>query len=362
MTNSKINQNGDWEVLEEQGNNILEQARLSALKENYQESLKLYNEAFDIFNNINHNFEAKQILWQINEIKEHLKWKSTSKGVKNNIAIKDIVTLAAAERRRERIKKGLEGGNKSHPVKSEAIFIPKNDLNSSSETPKLFQQMQQQTKKERREKDLQNNLIKQQQDLRKIQIQEKREKIRELEEKRKKEEQLQSDLGSLLDSAKKAISDKKFDDARKFYEDAIKILSQLGWFNQVRTLQKELKNIELYKKEEESSTVHKAMTQQKYQKEFEDSIKTAKLEKQNYINKTVEESEKIPIEIQQQLKKVNLIKRKAEKEEELHKYDRVASRYQYILDIYKTLPKDIIDLSKEILEIETKITELKGKE
>jgi hypothetical protein len=362
MTNSNINQSGDIKALEEKGKKLLEKARISALNENYNESLKLYNEAFDIFNNIDHNFETKQILWQINEIKEHLKWKSTGKGIKNNLAIKDIVTLAAAEKRRKRIKSGLEGGVNSHTLQSTGISIPKNDLKHPSETPKLFQQMQQQNKKEEREKDLQNNLIKKQQDLRKIQIQERRERIRELEVKRKQEEKLQSDLEHLLDSAKKAIKDKNYDVAKISYENAIKILSQLGWFNQVRTLQKELKNIEIYKKEEEDSIVQKAITQQKYQKEFEERIEKANLEQQHYIKKSIKESEKLPIEIQQKLKKVELIKTKAEKEEGLHKYDRVASRYQYILNILKTLPKDIIDLSEEILKIETKLTELKGKE
>jgi hypothetical protein len=362
MTNSKIDQNIDNKVLEEKGNNLLEQARISALNENYNESLKLYDEAFDLFNQIDHNFETKQILWQINEIREHIKWKSTGKGIKNKLAIKDIVSLAAAERRRERLKNGLEGGTKLHPSKPEKISPLKTDLKSASETPKLFQQMQYQIKKEEQEKDLQNNLIKQQQDLRKIQIQEKREKIRELEEKRKQEEVLQAELDDLLDSAKKALNDKKYDDAKSFYENAIKILSQLGWFNQVRTLQKELKNIEIYKKEEEANTIQKTMAQQKYQKELEDQIKKANIEQEHFLEKSMEHSVSLPSEIQQKLKKANLIKIKAEKEEELQKYDRVASRYQYILNIYKTISKDVVDLSDEISKIETKLTELKGKE
>ena len=362
MTNLKTNQNDDIKNLEGTGNSLLEQARKSALDENYHESLKLYDEAFDIFNKIDHNFETKQILWQINEIREFLKWKSTGKGIKNKLAIKDIVSLAAAEQRREKIKFGLEGGTKLHPVQSEKNFLSKNDQIHSSETPKLFQQMQQQIRKEEREKELQNNLMKQQQDIRKMQIQERREKIRELEEKRKQEEQLQTDLEDLLDSAKKAINDKKFDDAKTFYENAIKILSQLGWFNQVRTLQKELKNVEVYKKEEEASAIQKSITQQKYQEEFEERIKKANKEQKHYIEKSIELTERLPDEIQQKLKKLDLIKRKAGKEEELHKYDRVVSRYQYILNSYKTIPKDIVDLSDEILKIETKLTELKGKE
>jgi hypothetical protein len=256
----------------------------------------------------------------------------------------------------------LDGGTKLHQVKHEGASIPKNDQKSSFEASKLFQQMQQQSKKEEREKDLQSNLIKQQQDLRKIQIQERREKIRELEEKRKQEEQLQSELNNLLDSAKKAINNKKYDEAKSFYENAIKILSQLGWFNQVRTLQKELKNIEIYKKEEEVTVFQKKMTQEKFQKEFEQRIEKANLEQQHYLEKSLEQSENLPSEIQQKLKKANLIKRKAEKEEELQRYDRVPSRYQYVLDIYKTIPKDIVDLSDEISKIETKLTVLKGKE
>lgn len=362
MTNSNFDQNRDSKVFEKKGNNLLEQARISALNENYNESLKLYNEAFEIFDQIDHYFEARQILWQINEIKEHIKWRSTGKGIKSKLAIKDIVSLAAAERRRERIKNGLDGGTKLHPTKLERISPQKNNLKSSSETPKLFQQMQNQIKKEEQEKNLQNNLIKQRQDLRKIQIQERRDKIRELEEKRKQEEQLQSELDNLLDSAKKAVNDKKYDDAKSFYENAIKILSQLGWFNQVRTLQKELRNIEIYKKEEEANAIQKTIAQQKYQEEFEERIKKANIEQKHYLEKSMEKSVSLPSEIQRELKKANLIMRKAEKEEELQKFDRVASRYQYILNIYKTISKDVVDLSDEISKIETKIAELKGKE
>ncbi|MFX0137878.1 MAG: hypothetical protein ACFFDN_29825, partial [Candidatus Hodarchaeota archaeon] len=66
-------------------------------------------------------------------------------------------------------------------------------------------------------------------------------------------------------------------------------------------------------------------------------------------------------ELKNLLEKINMLKEKAEKEEKLKKFSRVVGRYEYILELYKLIPTDILDLSKEILEIENKLSVIRTK-
>ena len=65
--------------------------------------------------------------------------------------------------------------------------------------------------------------------------------------------------------------------------------------------------------------------------------------------------------IRNKLEKINLAKNKAEKEENSGKFERVISRFQFILEEYKSIPNDVIDLSSEISATEQKLMELKEK-
>ena len=61
----------DTSISEENGYQILENAKALALEDKYEEAMKLYNEAYSIFKHLNSDYECKQILWQINEIKDY---------------------------------------------------------------------------------------------------------------------------------------------------------------------------------------------------------------------------------------------------------------------------------------------------
>jgi len=91
-------------ISEANGNQILENARNFALEDKYEEAMKLYNEAYSLFKHLNYEYECKQILWQLNEIRDYQRWAQLrkSKGVQLNL--KDIVSLASAERRRKRFR------------------------------------------------------------------------------------------------------------------------------------------------------------------------------------------------------------------------------------------------------------------
>ena len=88
-------------ITEANGNQILESARILALEDKYDEAMKRYNEAYSLFKHLNYDYECKQILLQINDIRDYQRWAQLrkSKGVQLNL--RDIVALASAERRRQ---------------------------------------------------------------------------------------------------------------------------------------------------------------------------------------------------------------------------------------------------------------------
>ena len=52
---------------------------------------------------------------------------------------------------------------------------------------------------------------------------------------------------------------------------------------------------------------------------------------------------------------------KAEKETQMNKLQRAIGRYQIIIDLYHSVPKETIDLSQKVAEIESKMSDLKSK-
>ena len=59
--------------------------------------------------------------------------------------------------------------------------------------------------------------------------------------------------------------------------------------------------------------------------------------------------------------KIELIRTKADKEESMNNFSRVLSRYEYILSLYNSIPKESIDLSEQIQKVKQKILDLKEK-
>lgn len=348
------------EYSEKNGYNILDKARELTMEEKYNDALKLFDQAYSLFKKINYDFESNQTLLQINEIKEHLRWKQTGKGLKNKVNIKDIVTLASAERRRMKLQKQIESPkinrNEKTPinpqVKRESV---------ESKYPKLFQQRIIEQKREYEEKKFQGNILKEHNSLRKQQTEDRRERVRLLQEKKNWEEIHVKEAEALLADGNRALVSKDYDNATSSYQQAIKIFNQLGWLDQTRTLQKELRNIELYKKEEQRKIEQNILIKKKDDREFQKRVDSITSEKQRYEEKKLQQQVVLPPMIRNKLEKVDLAKSKAEKEEEMGKFERVISRFQFILEVYKSIPNDVIDLSNEISATEQKLMELKEK-
>ncbi len=348
------------EYSEKNGYDILDKARELTLEERYNEALTLFEQAYSLFKKINYDFESKQTLWQINEIKEHLRWKQTGKGLMKKVNIKDIVTLASAERRRMKLQNQIETP-KIIPTKKTPINSQVKIESMETKYPKLYQQRIKEQKKEEEKKHFQGNILKEHDSLRKQQTEERRERMRLLQEKKKREETLLKEAEDLLADGNRALVSKDYDNATSSYQQAIKIFNQMGWLDQTRTLQKELRNIELYKKEEQRKIEQKILIKKKNDHEFQKRVDSITSEKQRFEEKKLQQRVVLPPLIRSKLEKVNLAKNKAEKEEKMGKFERVISRFQFILEEYKSIPNDVIDLSSEISATEQKLMELKEK-
>lgn len=348
----------DTSMSEGNGYQILENARALALEDKYEEAIKLYKEAYSIFKHLDHEYECNQILWQLNEIRDYQRWAELrkSKGVQLNL--RDIVALASAEKRRQKIQQSL-GVNKA-PMEMTATK-PKKPSEHSKPTRKLFEQMKViEQREEQLKKQISSTAIERQEQI-KNKMKEKQNKLQLLREKKKQEDELFNKGQEILERGNQKIRLKDYDAAKELYSEAIELFTQLGWHDQITILQKELRNISVYKKEEELKLKKTTYSKVKEEQEFQKRVSEALTEKQ--LNQVIQHKRQQAIspENKNKLDKVELIRAKADKEEHNNNFSRALARYEYILSLYNSIPSDAIDLSEEILKTEQKISELKGK-
>lgn len=349
----------DADINEEKGYEMLESARTQALADNLEDALYFYDVAYKLFKKLNRDYECKQILWQINELKEFQRWGESRKfrGIKPTI--KDIVSLAAAERRRLKIQSQLDPSYKA--IERNVSNIKEEDLNPERRIPKLFEQMKKSEIEEQKLKERSRTLIELQKEQKKQEYFEKQEKLRLLREKKKQEDTFITQAQDLLDKGNKMLDKKNYADAKNYYRQSIELFAKLGWKNQVSILQNELKNIDRYKKEEENKQQHLILSKVESERQFQQTLAKALHDKDKVDQMQKERLSALPIEIKTILEKIELLKSKAAKEEELNNNSRAIARYEYILTLYRTISAEIINLSDDISIIETKIADLKAK-
>ena len=349
------------QISEANGNLILEKARNLALEDKYEDSLKLYNEAYSLFKHLEYKYECKQILWQINEIKDYQRMAEFRKSKGVPINLKDIVALASAERRRQRIQQGI--GAKTRPVEIEEYKLTKrNDLNAPRpKASKLLEQMKLTEKRNEELKKTSLSYVKEQQKNFSTKWKEKQNKIQKLREEKKLENELMAKGQELLENGNQKLKQKEYDEAKVFYSQAIELFTQLGWHNQISILEKELRSIDMYKKEEEKKGEIARLNKLKQEQEFQSRVSEVMSEKERYSKKLQQQQTALSPEIRSKIEKIKLVQLKAEKEESSKNFSRALARYQYILDLYKSIPKESIDLSDKVSELEQKILDLKAK-
>ena len=349
------------QISEANGNVILEKARNLALEDKYEDSLKLYNEAYNTFKHLEYEYECKQILWQINEIKDYQRMAQFRKSKGVPINLKDIVALASAERRRQRIQQGL--GANTQPVEIEEYKTMKGNT-SNITRPKGSKLLEQMKLTEKRNEELKKSSlsnVKDQQKNFESKWKEKQNKIQMLREEKKQKDEMIAKGQDLLEKGNQKLKQKEYDEAKVLYTQAIELFTQLGWHNQIGILEKELKNIDFHRKEEEKKGEIARLNKVKQEQEFQKRVSKVMSEKQRYNNKLQQRHTALSPDIRRKIEKINLVQLKAEKEESSNNFSRALSRYQYILELYHSIPKESVDLSNKISEVEQKILGLKAK-
>ncbi|MHA2287612.1 MAG: hypothetical protein ACXABG_02375 [Promethearchaeota archaeon] len=348
----------DTSMSAENGYQILDNARILAQEDKYDEAMKLYNEAYSLFKHLDYEYECKQILWQQNEIRDYQRWAQLRKSKGIPLNLRDIVALASAEKRRQKIQKGL--GVKKAPIERIGTQSTK-PKQVSKPSHKLFEQMKANGQKEEILKTQTSSIAIEQREQRKIKAKEREKKIQELRERKRREDEFISKGQELLEFGNQKLKHKEYDDAKNAYNQAIGLFTQLGWHDQITILKNEIRNIELYKKEEELKLKKASYSKAKEEQDFQKRVSEVLNEKQKYQARQQQLRRSLSPEIKNKLEKVKLVQIKADKEESLNKFSRVLARYEYILSIYNSIPKDVIDLSEQISEVEQKILDLKAK-
>jgi len=188
-----------------------------------------------------------------------------------------------------------------------------------------------------------------------------REGIKKIQEKKQKEDRLLKEAEKFLDRAKNNVDNNKFDEAKEFYRQAIKIFKELGWFSQVDNLYNEIKNLEKYKIDYLRKQKQKEERKKKQKVDFQRRVEKVKKEKREAEKRRLERIETLSEENKKRLEKAKLLLKKAEKEEKRGKLKRAIGRYEIIIDLYRSLPQEKIDLSNDISEIKTRLSDLRSK-
>ena len=168
---------------------------------------------------------------------------------------------------------------------------------------------------------------------------------------------LEKEAENLERQSKEEFSKKNFILAISLLEEARDIYTKLGYQGKIGMIDKrifQLKNLVEFSKEE---TVLKTKGDLDFQRQVDKVV----AEKQRYDNKQQAESKVLSPEVIKKMEKITLLIEKAEKEEKFRKYSRVLGRYVYVLELYKSIPKEIKNFSNEIYEIEKKISLIRQK-
>ncbi len=165
-------------------------------------------------------------------------------------------------------------------------------------------------------------------------------------------DKLEKKAESLENQSKLEFNKKNYASVISLLEEAKLIYYQLGFHGKNGMINQRIARIRnLIKFEEQGASVRK-----KREKDFQNRVQEVLNEKQRYEEKQLAQQRELPPEIKKILEKVKMLIVKSEREEKLGKYTRVIGRYKYILELYKSIPQDSIDLSNEISEIEKKFS------
>ena len=170
-------------------------------------------------------------------------------------------------------------------------------------------------------------------------------------------DELEKEAENLEKQSKEEFTQKNYVLAITLLEEANEIYFKLGYQGKIGMINKrifQLKNLVKFEKQD-------TMVKTKGEVEFQKRVDKVLGEKERYNSKRLAEQKALPPEMKKKLEMIDLLVEKAEKEEKIGKYTRVLGRYEYLLELYKSIPNEIINFSKEIYDTEKKISEMREK-
>ncbi len=168
---------------------------------------------------------------------------------------------------------------------------------------------------------------------------------------------LEKEAESLENQSKDEFGRKNFVMAISLLEEAKDLYTKLGFQGKIGMINQRIARLKNLVKFEKQDT----MVQTKSEQDFQKRVQKVITEKERYQEKQEKVQKSLSPGMKQKLEKITLLKDKAEKEEKLNKYSRVLGRYEYILELYKSIPSEMMDTRKEIYEIEKKISFIRTK-
>ncbi len=170
-------------------------------------------------------------------------------------------------------------------------------------------------------------------------------------------DELEKEAERLEYQSKEEFNRKNFMVAISLLEEAKGIYLKLGFQGKIEMINQRIARLKNLVKFEKQDTV----VQTKGEQDFQERVQKVISEKQRYEEKQVEIQKALTPEMKEKLEKIKLLREKAEKEESLNKYSRVLGRYEYILELYKSIPREIMDTRNDIYELEKKISFIRTK-
>lgn len=171
-------------------------------------------------------------------------------------------------------------------------------------------------------------------------------------------DELEKEAENLEKQSKDEFKNKNFVSAISLLEGAQEIYSTLGFQGKIRMINQRIAQLKNLVKYETQDTVVRTKGEESFQQRVDKVLR----EKEMYADKRLSEQKALPPEMKRKLEQIRLLVEKADKEEKLGKISRVLGRYEYILEIYKSIPKDVMNFSNEIYEIEKKISVIRSKQ
>ena len=336
--------------IEVEAEELEKKAKDEMKKKNFEAAMTLFEKSKKNYEELNYKGKVVFIEKQIAQLKRAMEYEK-QKG-KTPIIEKSGETQKT-ERIYEEVKFPKEIYKKEGLNKEDLLF------EAEERRSRLRLQLLEKEKKLESEK-ISNAKISEIEKQKKQEIKEHEGKFKEKQEQLKNQAKLKEKGEWALEKAKVAFKNRNLDQAKVHYKEAIDVFKELGWFDQVSVLYDEIKNIEKYKTED---LIHKKSGSQKRKKEeeeFQKRVNKIILEKKIEEEKKIDQLKELTPEIKYIMEKAKAVQQKAEKEEEVN-INRAIDRYQYIIELYKSIPKDKLDLTTDISQIEEKIANLKSK-